>query len=211
LANACSHLQNASLARLGLTSLPRTNQLHGLLLQLQKSGYVNSVTIGGPQPPPPSALSPILSTNPAAKTDVSGHVVVAAAAADGHVPERGSAGEEHREGRGGKGEEKEKEEQEEGLVTQANIASRRLWIGLKYYRNRPVLETMRLVSKPTRRVWMGMRDLDGLVKGEKKGYVRGLRGVGEGLFISTDRGIMEVRECVGRRLGGLVLCRVNAV
>ncbi|KAL8700625.1 MAG: hypothetical protein Q9201_005342, partial [Fulgogasparrea decipioides] len=60
LSNVCSHLQNASLARLGLTSIPSTNLLHTLMLQLQRSGYITSVTIGGPHPPPPSSLSPIL-------------------------------------------------------------------------------------------------------------------------------------------------------
>ena len=110
----------------------------------------------------------------------------------------------------------EEEEQMSGsgsgeAVTQANVASRRLWIGLKYQDNRPVLETMRLVSKPTRRVWMGFRELEDLTKGEKVGYVRGLRGVGEGVYVTTDRGIMEVREAVERRVGGMVLLRVNAV
>lgn len=38
-----------------------------------------------------------------------------------------------------------------------------------------------------------------------------MRGVGEALYLTTDRGIMEVRECVERRVGGMVLCRVNGV
>lgn len=97
------------------------------------------------------------------------------------------------------------------VVTQSNIASRRLWVGLKYYNSKPVLEKMRLVSKPTRRVWMGVEDLEGLLRGQKRGYVKGMRGVGEALYLTTDRGIMEVRECVERRVGGMVLCRVNGV
>ncbi len=102
-------------------------------------------------------------------------------------------------------------EVDEGMVTQENIASRRLWVGLKYWNNRPVLEKMRLVSKPTRRVWMPVMDLEGLARGERRGYVKGLRGVGEGMFVSTDRGIMEIRECLERRIGGMLLCRVNPV
>lgn len=96
-------------------------------------------------------------------------------------------------------------------ITQENISSRRLWVGLKYYNGRPVLEKMRLVSKPTRRVWMSISDIAGLVKGERKGYVNGLRGIGESMFVTTDRGIMEARECVERRIGGMLLCRVNPV
>ena len=58
---------------------------------------------------------------------------------------------------------------------------------------------------------MGTNDLDGLAHGRKMGYVRGLRGIGEGMFVTTDRGIMEIREAVERRLGGMLLCRVNGV
>lgn len=101
---------------------------------------------------------------------------------------------------------------EEGpTVTQENVSSRRLWVGLKYYNSRPVLEKMKLVSKPTRRVWMSVLDLEGILKGEKRGYVKGMRGVGEAMFITTDRGIMEIRECVERKIGGMLLCRVNGV
>jgi len=32
--------------------------------------------------------------------------------------------------------------------------------------------------------------------------------VGECVFITTDRGIMEARECAERKIGGMVLCRV---
>ena len=102
-------------------------------------------------------------------------------------------------------------EVDEGVVTQENIASRRLWVGLKYWNNRPVLEKMRLVSKPTRRVWMPVLDLERLARGERRGYVKGLRGVGEAMFVSTDQGIMEIRECMERRIGGMLLCRVNPV
>lgn len=126
-----------------------------------------------------------MSANPEAQRDLSGHVAAWGA---------GDAGEGGRE-----------------VVTQSNIASRRLWVGLKYYNSKPVLEKMRLVSKPTRRVWMGMEDLEGLLRGQKRGYVKGMRGVGEALYLTTDRGIMEVRECVERRVGGMVLCRVNGV
>ena len=81
-------------------------------------------------------------------------------------------------------------------------------MGLKYWNNEPVLSKMGMVSKPTRRIWMGVEELRDVAKGVRSGYVEGLRGVGECLFVSTDRGIMEVRECVERGVGGMVLCRV---
>ena len=54
---------------------------------------------------------------------------------------------------------------------------------------------------------MGVEGLALLGKGERSGYVRGLRVVGECLFVSTDRGVLEVRECLERGVGGMVLCR----
>ncbi|KAI4253276.1 MAG: hypothetical protein L6R42_007647 [Xanthoria sp. 1 TBL-2021] len=172
LAHCCSHLQNASMARLGLTSIPSTNLHHTLMLQLQRSGYVSSVTVGGPTPPPPSHLNPIL---------------------DPADPEYQS------------------QSNNESIITQANIASRRLWVGLKYWNNEPVLQKIGLVSKPTRRVWMGFREIEALAEGDTSGYVKGLRGIGESMYVTTDRGLLEVRECVEKRTGGMILCRVNGV
>lgn len=179
LSNACSHLQNASAARLGLTSIPSTNQLHNLLLSLQRSGYVSAITIGGPTPPPPSSLSPTLNPTPLTTT-----TTTSSSASETTITP---------------------------LVTQENVATRRLWVGLKYFRNEPVLKKMAMVSKPTRRVWMGVQDLERLAWGNQTGYVRGLRGIGESMYVSTDRGILELRECVERKVGGMLLCRVNPV
>jgi ribosomal protein S8 len=154
LANVCSHLQNASKARLGLTSIPSTNQLLTLSLALQSSGFLSSVTRAGLTPPP-------LNTP--------------------YEPEP---------------------------VTQENVSTRRLWLGLKYWDNGPVLSEMSMVSKPTKRVWMDVEGLGRLVRGREAGFVRGLTRPGECLFLSTDRGVMEARECVERRVGGMLLCRV---
>ena len=55
---------------------------------------------------------------------------------------------------------------------------------------------------------MGVEELRGVVRGGKVGYVAGMRGVGECLFVSTDRGVLEVRECLEKKTGGLLLCRV---
>lgn len=156
LANVCSHLQNASKARLGFTSIPSSNMILTLTLALQSSGFLSSVTRGGLNPPPLDSLST-------------------------YVPEP---------------------------VTQENIATRRLWLGLKYWNNEPVLSKMSMVSKPTKRVWMDVEGLGKLVKGRDANYVRGLTKPGECLFVSTDRGVMESRECVERKVGGMLLCRV---
>ena len=38
--------------------------------------------------------------------------------------------------------------------------------------------------------------------------MEGLRRPGECIYVSTDKGVMEARECVERRIGGMLLCRV---
>lgn len=161
LSHVCSHLQNASRARLGLTSVPSSNLILRLMLCLQSSGFLSTVIRGGPEPPvlrSPTSLEPEEPPEP---------------------------------------------------VTQANIASRRLWLGLKYYNNQPVLSRMRMVSKPTKRIWVDVEGLGKLTRGKDSHYIKGLTTPGECLYLTTDRGIMEVRECVERQVGGMVLCRVS--
>ncbi|KAJ5888329.1 hypothetical protein N7495_008370 [Penicillium taxi] len=164
LASVCAHLNNATKARLGLTSIPNSN-LHLKLCQaLQNSGYISSVVRGGPTPPP---AHPILG-HPSANDEI-----------EGVEP-----------------------------ITRDNVASRRLWIGLKYWRNEPVLGKMQLVSKPRRRVHIDVEGLRRVVRGEEASYVGGLRSPGESLYLSTDQGILEARECVERKKSGAWFCVV---
>ncbi|KAH0538252.1 hypothetical protein FGG08_005123 [Glutinoglossum americanum] len=151
LSHLCSHLQNASRARLTTTQTPYTALHLSLLLHLQRSGFLSSLTLGTPRTP--------------------------------HDP---------------------------APVTQSNVSSRRLWVGLKYYpvTNEPLITKVSMVSKPTKRIWMGADGFGRLVRGGDEGCVRGLRNPGECLFVSTDRGVMEIREAARRKIGGMVLCRV---
>jgi len=158
LSHVCSHLQNASRARLGLTSVPSSNLILTLMLSLQTSGFLSAVVRGGPEPPPPSLLLNLTS-------DIE-------------------------------------------PVTQSNISTRRLWLGLKYWNSEPVLSKMNMVSKPTKRIWLDVESLAKIVRGRRAGYVDGLTRPGECLFVSTDRGVLEARECVERKVGGMMLCRV---
>lgn len=80
-------------------------------------------------------------------------------------------------------------------------------MGLKYWQNEPVLRECRNESKPKKRVMVGFRELERIVRGREAKWVKGLTRPGECLYVSTDRGIMEAREAVERRVGGLVLCR----
>ncbi|KAB5584848.1 ribosomal protein S8-like protein [Coniochaeta sp. 2T2.1] len=153
IANACSHLQNASRARLGLTSVPNTKYNLRLLLALHRAGFVSSVTRGGPSPPQDLNAEP-------------------------------------------------------EPVTSQNVATRRLWVGLKYWDNEPVMRNIQPVSRPSRAVTSDLKELSRIARGFEAGYVKGLN-LGETLFLSTDRGVLEVREALERKVGGLVLCRVS--
>jgi ribosomal protein S8 len=96
----------------------------------------------------------------------------------------------------------------EGVVTRENRASRRLWLGMKYYESMPVLTKARMISKPTKRIWLNWQDLGKIVRGSQAKEVKPLTKVGEIMAISTDRGILDARECVERKIGGQALCRV---
>ncbi|KAJ5500252.1 Ribosomal protein S8 [Penicillium expansum] len=158
LSAVCSHLNNATKARLALTSIPNSNLHLKLSLALQNSGYISSVARGA-------------------------HGILGYPAVN---------------------------DEAEGIepITRDNVASRRLWLGLKYWQNESVLGKIKMVSKPTRRVNIDVEGLRRVVRGEESGFVAGLRSPGESLYLSTDQGILEARECVEKKLGGLVLCRV---
>ncbi|KAK1829470.1 ribosomal protein S8 [Podospora conica] len=156
IANACSHLSNASRANLGLTSIPSTKYNLLFCLALHRAGLISSVTRAGPHPPPPEALLSF----------------------------------------------------ESEPVTTANVATRRLWVGLKYWNNKPVMRKLTAVSKPSRLVTADYRVLSKVARGFEAGQIRGLD-LGETLFVATDRGVLEVREALEKKVGGMVLCRVN--
>lgn len=90
-----------------------------------------------------------------------------------------------------------------------NPAQRRIWLGLKYYNSEPVLSKLSLVSKPTRRIHVGADDLRKIVRGRDAKTIKGIRNPGECLFLSTDRGIWEARECAEKGVGGVALCRAE--
>jgi small subunit ribosomal protein S8 len=74
----------------------------------------------------------------------------------------------------------------------------RLRVDLKYgERGEAVIQSLRRVSKPGRRVYRGAGELP-----------RVLNGLGIAI-ISTPQGVLSDRECRRRRVGGEVLCTVH--
>ncbi len=71
-----------------------------------------------------------------------------------------------------------------------------LEIGLKYYAGRPVIETIKRISKPGLRIYRGKDDLPSVMNG---------LGVA---IVSTPQGVMTDRKARSLGLGGEVLCTV---
>jgi ribosomal protein S8 len=201
LAAVCSHLQNVSKARLGLTSIPMSRLHLNLALNLQKQGFISSVQVAGPIPPVPNrASNPYPDPKLRAKLEdkLAEEPWLAFDFRDSDLLSKTQA-------------KKQRRQEEADRLPDAvpeNPARRRIWLGMKYWNNEPVLNEIGLISKPSRRIQMGVSDIAKVVRGRKAGYVNGLTRPGECLFVSTDKGIFESRECVERTLGGLVLCRV---
>jgi ribosomal protein S8 len=197
LAHVCSHMQNASKARLGLTSIP-VSKLHvRLALGLQREGFLSSVTLGGSTPPRPFLLQ---TQNDPVELDKMAETLKEEPwhAYPVENPESGKSLTEQALGK----------EEVYNVHVPENPARRRLWLGLKYWQNEPVLKNMKLISKPTRRIWLTSDDLSKITRTRPSSYVQGLTHPGECMFLTTDRGILEARECVERKLGGMALCRV---
>jgi small subunit ribosomal protein S8 len=93
-------------------------------------------------------------------------------------------------------------------VTPQNIANRRLWLGLKYVDNERVITKCETMSRSNRRLYFNLREIEDLVKGRRAQTIRGL-GMGECMFIGTDKGVFEARDAVRRGVGGEALCRVS--
>ncbi|CAJ2499785.1 Uu.00g026380.m01.CDS01 [Anthostomella pinea] len=154
--NMCSHLQNASRARLGLTSVQHSKYNLHVLLALHRAGFLSFVTRGGPFPPDPATLSTF----------------------------------------------------EPEPLTTANVASQRLWVGLKYSDNQPVMRHVASITTPKRPITANLSALERLCRGFDASRQRGLN-LGEAMVVGTDLGTLEIREAVERKVGGLLLCRVG--
>ncbi|KAI1770783.1 ribosomal protein S8 [Hypoxylon cercidicola] len=97
-------------------------------------------------------------------------------------------------------------------LTTANVADQRLWLGLKYNPGtggggEPVMRSLTPITTPKRRATADLRSLERLARGLDAHPHRGLN-LGECMMVSTDRGTLEIREAIERKVGGMLLCRV---
>jgi len=70
------------------------------------------------------------------------------------------------------------------------------------------MRNLKAISKPSRLVTADLEQLGKVARGFEAGHLKGLN-LGELLFVSTDRGVLEAREALARKVGGVVLCRVS--
>ncbi|MFH1426184.1 MAG: 30S ribosomal protein S8 [Candidatus Kerfeldbacteria bacterium] len=89
---------------------------------------------------------------------------------------------------------------EEGYIVSAEkedgIGRPQIKVVLKYAVNEPAIQTIRRVSKPGRRVYVGAKKLP---------YVFDNLGIA---IISTSQGLMTNNKARGEKLGGEVICEV---
>jgi small subunit ribosomal protein S8 len=84
----------------------------------------------------------------------------------------------------------------DGFKVSANEGKPTLEIGLKYYANRPVIETIQRVSRPGLRVYKGSEDIPKVMNG---------LGIA---IVSTSKGLMTDHKARANGIGGEVLCIV---
>ncbi|MEW5903778.1 MAG: 30S ribosomal protein S8 [Pseudomonadota bacterium] len=84
----------------------------------------------------------------------------------------------------------------EGFKVVENDGKPTLEIGLKYYANRPVIETIQRVSRPGLRIYKGSKDIPKVMNG---------LGIA---IVSTSKGLMTDHKARANGVGGEVLCIV---
>ncbi|RUP42757.1 30S ribosomal protein S8 [Jimgerdemannia flammicorona] len=93
-------------------------------------------------------------------------------------------------------------------TTPDNIATRRLWLTLKYRDNEPVLTKMSCISKPSKKITFTVTEMKSMVSGRRAKFVEPLQ-PGEIAIVSTNYGVLEIHDAMAKNAGGLVLCRAR--
>ncbi|KAK9465147.1 ribosomal protein S8 [Lipomyces arxii] len=95
-------------------------------------------------------------------------------------------------------------------ITNENIAQRMIWLTFKYHDTDPVLQSAKLLSKPSKVVTAKLDRLRKLVKGIRCADIKGLE-PSDLLFVRTDKGVLEAREALELGRGGQLLCRFTTL
>lgn len=93
-------------------------------------------------------------------------------------------------------------------VTPDNISTRRLWLGLKYRENKPVMTSCRLISKPNLRISLDVEDMKKLCSGTSVRLIKPLA-PGELILVKSGNELMDINDAIAKKIGGEVLCRIR--
>ncbi|KAF9003399.1 ribosomal protein S8 [Cyathus striatus] len=95
--------------------------------------------------------------------------------------------------------------------TTKTSAQRRIWATLKYRDEMPVLQSMELISKPSKRIFMDLSEIRRICSGRRVNGIKSL-GMGEVAIVKTndkEHEWLEAREALLMKLPGEVICRAR--
>lgn len=82
-----------------------------------------------------------------------------------------------------------------GYLSEVKLSSGELTVEIAYHRKEPLINQVRLISKPGLRIYKGVEDLE--------------KQRGPSVFIiSTPKGVVSSRQAIKKRLGGEVIAEV---
>ena len=90
-------------------------------------------------------------------------------------------------------------------ITPENVHSRRIWLDLKYRQGEPALNEFKIVSKPSRRIFASVQELQALGAARKVTSLIKRQVLGQITIIDTVYGIVELKDALYKRVGGEVL------
>jgi len=90
--------------------------------------------------------------------------------------------------------------------TPGNVASRKIWITLKYRDGKPALNKIRPVSLPSRKIYASHDDLLAIAAARNSGTLLKAQVLGQVTIVETPYGIVELKEAIEKKVGGKVLC-----
>ena len=86
---------------------------------------------------------------------------------------------------------------DEGFILGYSIKTNKLKIFLKYKNNKPVIESIKLISKPGNKIYFNLKQIWKINK------VKGT------IIISTNKGLMTIQKCKKLKIGGKPYIIIN--
>ncbi len=83
----------------------------------------------------------------------------------------------------------------ENFLNEVEKKDGKLKIRLSYFKKKPIIMDLKLISKPGLRIYMSVDELEGLMGPQVR-------------FLSTPKGILTAKEAIKQRVGGEVLVEI---